>query len=141
MEIDEGKIFLTYELGGKYLVKRGKYKAAKVKAGKEIKYDCGIIGPECIVTKAMQVEEPPKYEKATQSLPLGKEFIEMALTRPKCPFKYKDNAYFKWLRSPRGKFYAEFNKLSDEVKIKKQLEFLVEDLTGSVGNKFTYELI
>ncbi|MCP4255041.1 MAG: hypothetical protein GY775_16865 [Candidatus Scalindua sp.] len=137
MEIKYSKIFLTYTLGGKYLVSPGIYKEAIVVNGSKTKtYDCGIVGKEVITKRPMQVVKEPSYKEATQTIELGSEFIKRALEKPKPPKK----GYQRWLRQPEGKLFQEWKTIKDdETKIKRAVAIYVADLTGDPEASFRHE--
>jgi hypothetical protein len=142
MEINIARISLTYWLGGEYLLSKGKYKEARVSKGKNIiSYDCGVEAPECIIDRPMKTVETPVFSEPKQTITLSNEFVKFALTKPENPFKKNKDAFYKWLKSPKGRFYQEFDKLTNEQKIHKAIMFYVEDMTGNSDTKFTYKLI
>lgn len=124
MNINETTIVLSYQLAGSTFVSKGKYKEAKItKSG--------------VIDKPMKTIKAPEYHYATQSITLGKEFLEQALMRPKAP----RHGFQRWLRQPEGKLYSEWNKLKPETRLEKVIEIYVSDITGMQNPIFNYEIV
>lgn len=139
MESKEKKIFLTYTLGGKYLIQRGEYTSATIsRSSKDTQYDCGIIGKETIIEKPSFQKKAPKYAEATQKVTLGESFVEMALTKPECPYKHGTDEFYAWLRSPMGQFFKNFKNMSDEQKIEYHVNLYVKDMSGE---EYSYQIV
>lgn len=126
----DSQISLTYVLQGEYLLNKGIYTTANVtvknpNSRKEV----------FITNKPLQTIKRAEYEKATQQVTLSSGFIEMALERPEKP---EGMSFQRWLRTPLGQLYQNWNKLSDEQKIKFHVEQYVIDMGGE---DYSYEII
>ena len=126
----ESKIFLTYNVGGEYLKQSGKYTSA----------DVSVINPftknEVFkLNKPSQTLQRAVYEKATQQVTLGNQFIRQALTVPEKP---KNMSWGRWLRTPLGKLYQDWKKLTNEQKIAFHVQQYVMDMNGE---DYSYEII
>ena len=126
----DSQISLTYVLQGEYLLNKGIYTTA----------DVTVKNPNSrkevfITNKPSQTIKRAEYEKATQQVTLSSSFIEMALERPEKP---EGMSFQRWLRTPLGQLYQNWNKLSDEQKIKFHVEQYVIDMGGE---DYSYEII
>lgn len=126
----DSQISLTYVLQGEYLLNKGIYTTANVT----------VKNPNSrkemfITNKPLQTIKRAEYEKATQQVTLSSGFIEMALERPEKP---EGMSFQRWLRTPLGQLYQNWNKLSDEQKIKFHVEQYVIDMGGE---DYSYEII
>ena len=126
----DSQISLTYVLQGEYLLNKGIYTTA----------DVTVKNPNSrkevfITNKPLQTIKRAEYEKATQQVTLSSNFIEMALERPEKP---EGMSFQRWLRTPMGKLYQNWNKLSDEQKINFHIEQYVMDMGGE---DYSYEII
>lgn len=126
----DSQISLTYVLQGEYLLNKGIYTTANVtvknpNSRKEV----------FITNKPLQTIKRAEYDKATQQVTLSSGFIEMALERPEKP---EGMSFQRWLRTPLGQLYQNWNKLSDEQKIKFHVEQYVIDMGGE---DYSYEII
>jgi hypothetical protein len=126
----DSQISLTYVLQGEYLLNKGIYTTANVtvknpNSRKEV----------FITNKPLQTIKRAEYEKATQQVTLSSSFIEMALERPVKP---DGMSFQRWLRTPLGQLYQNWNKLSDEQKVKFHVEQYVIDMGGE---DYSYEII
>ena len=140
------KIFLTFNEGGKYLIKSEEYTSASVHNGtKKIQYDCGVIAPELIVDVPSKIKRQPEYADCNKKVILNYSFIERALEFPECPYKRNTGEYHWWLKSDMGKLALDFKKLNDEQKIKRHIEIYVKDMTGILNpvekEDYSYQLI
>lgn len=131
MSNKNNKIFLTYNLRGEYITKRGEYSVAKLN-GKEI-------------TTPSKTLVQPEYAECTKRVTLDYSFIERALSLPACPHKRNSGEYHWWLKSPMGKLLLEFKNLTDEQLIKKHIEIYVSDMIGVSelieGEDYHYTLV
>lgn len=124
------QILLTYTLGGEFLLTRGIYTSA----------DVTVINPFTKnevykLNKPMQTIKRAEYEKATQQVTLNSSFIEMALERPEKP---EGMSFNRWIRTPIGRLYLDWKKLSNEQKI----EFHIQQYVISMnGEDYSYEII
>ena len=126
----DSQISLAYVLQGEYLLNKGIYTTANVtvknpNSRKEV----------FITNKPSQTIKRAEYDKATQQVTLSSSFIEMALERPEKP---EGMSFQRWLRTPLGQLYQNWNKLSDEQKIKFHVEQYVIDMNGE---DYSYEII
>lgn len=138
MNIETTKIFLTYSLGEKYLVRPGKYEAAVIAKGtKTVKFDCGIIDKEMITKTPMRMLEAPQYADSTQCIELSDDFVKHALTRPIKPKR----GFNRWMRTGEGELFQNWNKLTPETRLKKAIENYVKDVTNQEDPVFSYEII
>jgi len=124
--IDSIKIFLTYKLGGEYIIKNGEYSTATLNSGV-------IVTPSKLIKR-------PEYSEPHQKVILGEEFVNNALTLPKCPYQKGTNEYYKWFRTDIAKLLMDWKKLNNEQKIQRHIEMYVKDMTGlaSVENNIHY---
>lgn len=110
----DSKIFLTYSLGGKYLLNAGKY---------------DIIKDKLLCRKS------PEYSKCTQKVTLEYSFIKNILSPPEKP---EDMSWGRFLSTSEGKLHQKWKKLSQKEIVSYRLWQYVKDLGGI---EFTYELI
>lgn len=126
----ETQISLTYTLGGESLVKAGVYQTA------EVKVTNGFTKKEIFkVVKPMQTIKQAEYSKATKEVTLNNSFVQNCLERPVKP---KDKPFSMWTREPIGKAFLDWNKLSEEQKIKAHIEQYVLDMGGE---EFSYKIL
>lgn len=126
----DSQISLTYELGGEYLLKRGQYTSADV-------YVKGTFSKNETfkLNKPSQTIKKAEYAKAVQQVTLSNAFVRMALEKPEKP----DGVSFKrWMRTPMGKLYINFKKMSAEEKIAYHIEQYVNDMGGS---NYSYKIL
>lgn len=126
----DSQISLTYVLQGEYFLNKGIYTTA----------DVTVKNPNSrkevfITNKPSQTLKRAEYDKATQEVNLNNSFIEMALERPSKP---DGMSFQRWLRTPMGKLYQNWNKLSDEQKVNFHVEQYVMDMGGE---DYSYEII
>lgn len=144
--LETRKIFLTYFLGGKYLVKRGNYSSAKISRGaKTITYDCGMVDRETIIDVPSKVIDDPEYAESSIKVILPSEFVERALEVPVNPHKKGTPEYHRYFRSNMGKLLMEWPKLSEKQKIQRHVEIYVSDMTGLTditnGRDYSFEIL
>lgn len=130
MHEEELKISLTYELGGEHLAKGGSYTTAQV----VVKPRKGMPD-EVKVVKPLETLEEPDVRKATMNVVLGDEFCRQLLAPPRKPSRMSIEAF---LKTRKGKLYAQWNQLSFNKKIFLGLKDYVRDMGGE---KFTFEIL
>lgn len=137
VNINEDKLIISYQLEGQYFKERGKYTSSKTLEKKDKKgniVDTTHVGSKTLVE--------PKYEYATKTIILGKPFLEGCLPKKRNDTpKIKGKAWTRWLNSTEGKLWKEHNKLSDEDKIRLNVESYVYDITNGNGHLISYEII
>jgi len=126
----DNSISLTYTLGGETLIRSGVYTVADVTVKNPF-----TKNEVFILNKPSQTIKKAEYNKATQQVTLSSSFIEMALERPVKP---DGMSFQRWLRTPMGKLYQNWNKLSDEQKVKFHVEQYVIDMNSE---DYSYEII
>lgn len=126
----DNSISLTYTLGGETLVRPGVYTVANITVKNPF-----TKNEVFILNKPSQTIKKAEYNKATQQVTLSSSFIEMALERPEKP---EGMSFQRWLRTPLGQLYQNWNKLSDEQKIKFHVEQYIIDMGGE---DYSYEII
>ena len=126
----DNSISLTYTLGGETLIRSGVYTVADVTVKNPF-----TKNEVFILNKPSQTIKKAEYNKAAQQVTLSSSFIEMALERPVKP---DGMSFQRWLRTPLGQLYQNWNKLSDEQKVKFHVEQYVIDM-GS--EDYSYEII
>ena len=126
----DSQISLTYELGGEYLLRRGQYTSADV-------YVKGTFSKNETfkLNKLSQTIRKAEYAKAMQQVTLGNAFVRMALDKPEKP---EGMSFKRWMRTPMGKLYLNFKKMSAEEKIAYHIEQYVADMGG--GN-YSYKIL
>lgn len=126
----ESQISLTYTVGGEYLLRQGKYTSADVSVTNPFSKNEVFK-----LNKPSQTIERAVYEKTVQQVTLGTQFVRHALTVPEKP----DNmSWGRWLRTPLGKLYQDWKKLSDAQKIAFHVQQYVIDMNGE---DYSYEII
>ena len=115
---------------GEYLLNKGIYTTANVtvknpNSRKEV----------FITNKPLQTIKRAEYEKATQQVTLGTQFVRHALTVPEKP---ENMSWGRWLRTPLGKLYQDWKKLTNEQKIAFHVQQYVMDMNGE---DYSYEII
>jgi len=126
----ESQISLTYTLGGECLVRKGQYTSADV-----------YVKFPFTKNEVFKINKPSKtivhaeYEKAVQQVTLSNSFVQTALDKPEKP---NDMSWNRWLRTPIGKLYQDWKKLSDEQKIAFHVNQYVIDMNGE---DYSYEII
>lgn len=126
----DNQISLTYELGGEYLLRKGSYTVADVTVKNPLSKNEVFI-----LNKPSQTIKKAEYDRATQQVTLSSSFIEMALEKPSKP---EGMSFQRWLRTPLGQLYQNWNKLSNEQKVKFHVEQYVIDMNGE---DYSYEII
>jgi len=126
----ESQVSLTYTLAGEYLLRKGKYTSADV-----------YVKNPFTKNEVFKLNKPsktlvqPVYETAVQQITLGNQFIRQALTVPEKP---ENMSWNRWLRTPLGKLYQDWKKLSNEQKVAFHIEQYVIDMNGE---DYSYEII
>lgn len=130
----ESRIFVSFKEINEYQVRPGKYSTAKINWDKNKE--------EYVTTSHSQTLEEPITIAPTRSLTLGFPFIERALNlddkgksrKPKPP---KGNIN-RWLRTPEGQLFQNWNRSSYKDKIKVALKELAYELKSEI---IDFELI
>jgi len=126
----DSQISLTYELGGEYLLRRGQYTSADVYVKNPLSKNETFK-----LNKLSKTIKRAEYAKAVQQVTLSNAFVRMALDKPEKP----DGMSFKrWMRTPMGKLYLNFKKMSAGEKIAYYIEQYVADMGG--GN-YSYKIL
>ena len=126
----DSQISLTYELGGEYLRNQGQYTSADV-----------YVKSTYTKNETFKINKPSKtikraeYSKTMQQITLSNAFVRMALDKPEKPERM---SFQRWMRTPMGKFYLNFKKMSAEEKIAYHIEQYVADMGG--GN-YSYKIL
>lgn len=113
------KVFATFKENGEYLLNRGVYSVAKIDFDGNTKSHSKTL-------------KEPEDSNATRSQFFGYEFVEYALNldkdgKSRKPIAPKEN-FRRWLKSPEGKLFLEWNKASNREKIKVKLDELASDM-------------
>lgn len=116
------KILLTVSRG-KYLVRQGVYKEAKINVKNSFSKE-----EKMTITEPMKTVVRPEYKEATQVITLSYHFIKHALERPIPP----EEGLHRWLRSPMGKLAQNWKHASFKEKIEPHLQEIAEHLGGKV---------
>ena len=119
---NDSKILLTVSRG-KSLAKAGVYKEAEVSVKNSFQKN-----EEYKVLKQMRVVDPPEYKESTQVITLGHYFIKNALSRPEKPRQ----GFYHWIKTPIGKLFQDWKRMSDNQKLQIHLDELAESLGGTV---------
>jgi len=124
------RILLTFNEGGKYIVKHGEYSTAKLSGG--------------VITTPSKTIEQPVYADCTRTIKLSEAFVINALEIPKGPQK-GTSEWHRWLRSSLGNLSLNWKKFSDTERLDIHIKSLVEDLTGMQdlvkNTDYSYEII
>jgi len=112
----------TFQECDNHLIASGKYAAAEMSVKKAFKYDekTGESLEIVNVLEPMKVIKEPEFKHATRNITMSNEFLQMCMVRSVKP--HKSASFGEW------EAYNNFNKISDEDKVRYQLEKYGHDI-------------